>query len=543
MYQCLSVKTWVFLLWLILTATALYVRPLLPVDETRYAAVAWEMWLSGDFLVPHLNGELYSHKPPLLFWLMHLGWWLFGVNDVSPRLIAPLFALSTLYLAMAIARLLWPERKAVEAMAPFMLLGQFFWIFYSTLTMFDVMLTFFVLLGIYSVLLWAATGRAWKYGLLLGVAIGGGVLTKGPVILLHILPAALLAPWWRDRKRADFNAVRWYIGLIGSILLGAALALSWAIPAGNAGGEAYRQAIFFGQTQGRLVESFAHKLPWWWYGQFLPALVLPWLLLKPMWPALKTLRHGDVGLRFCAAWGVPVLVAFALISGKRAHYLLPLAPLVIMVLARALAGLEQRACDWRRANRWALLLFAAIGVALTLMPWLKPALLPPEELARLSPWWGAALLLALAVLWRQQAENVREAVFSTGIASVITLLVLSSAFFVLRGERFDTRATGAKIVELQESGKEVVVLSGAYHGEYQFGGRLAKPLPVIPGWQRLQKWHAEHPGAYALIRYKNAASVPDGLAYFQHRYKSGYIALVPVERLLDVPALKSALLY
>ena len=33
------------------------VRPLLPIDETRYLAVAWEMRVTGDWLVPHLNGR------------------------------------------------------------------------------------------------------------------------------------------------------------------------------------------------------------------------------------------------------------------------------------------------------------------------------------------------------------------------------------------------------------------------------------------------------------------------------------------------------
>ena len=53
---------------------SIWLRPLWPVDETRYASVAWEMWLRGDFLVPYVNGEPYSHKPPLLFWLIQLGW-------------------------------------------------------------------------------------------------------------------------------------------------------------------------------------------------------------------------------------------------------------------------------------------------------------------------------------------------------------------------------------------------------------------------------------------------------------------------------------
>jgi 4-amino-4-deoxy-L-arabinose transferase-like glycosyltransferase len=42
-------------------------RPLWPIGEIRYAAVGWEMWTRGDFLVPYLYGEPYSHKAPLLF--------------------------------------------------------------------------------------------------------------------------------------------------------------------------------------------------------------------------------------------------------------------------------------------------------------------------------------------------------------------------------------------------------------------------------------------------------------------------------------------
>src|SRR3990167_10507470 len=91
-------------LWLVLVAVALYLRPLFPIDETRYVAVAWEMWLRGDFLVPHLNGQPYSHKPPFLFWMFQLGWGLFGVNEWWPRLVPPLFGLANLYLVAVLAR-------------------------------------------------------------------------------------------------------------------------------------------------------------------------------------------------------------------------------------------------------------------------------------------------------------------------------------------------------------------------------------------------------------------------------------------------------
>ena len=91
-------------LWLVVMAAGLALRPPLPVDETRYLAVAWEMWRDGNFLVPHLNGEAYSHKPPLLFWLINLGWGIFGLNDWWPRMVAPLFGLGSLFLTGALAQ-------------------------------------------------------------------------------------------------------------------------------------------------------------------------------------------------------------------------------------------------------------------------------------------------------------------------------------------------------------------------------------------------------------------------------------------------------
>jgi len=110
-------------LWIVVMAAAVLTRPLMPVDETRYLAVAWEMWFGGDFLVPHLNGETYSHKPPLLFWLINLGWGVFGVNEWWPRLVAPLFGLASLFLTARLARELWPDHPTVTAIAPLMLFG------------------------------------------------------------------------------------------------------------------------------------------------------------------------------------------------------------------------------------------------------------------------------------------------------------------------------------------------------------------------------------------------------------------------------------
>ena len=41
-------------------------------DEPRYAQIAREMRETGQYIVPHLNAEIYPDKPPLFFWLMAL---------------------------------------------------------------------------------------------------------------------------------------------------------------------------------------------------------------------------------------------------------------------------------------------------------------------------------------------------------------------------------------------------------------------------------------------------------------------------------------
>lgn len=113
-------------LWLLLWLVSLLSHPLLPVDETRYATVAWEMWLRGDFLVPYLNGEPYSHKPPLFFWLIHAGWWLCGVHEWVVRAVAPLVALLCLLATTQLARTLWPDDAATARLASWIVFGSIF---------------------------------------------------------------------------------------------------------------------------------------------------------------------------------------------------------------------------------------------------------------------------------------------------------------------------------------------------------------------------------------------------------------------------------
>jgi 4-amino-4-deoxy-L-arabinose transferase-like glycosyltransferase len=531
---------WIILLWAILIALSLSVRPLFPVDETRYASVAWEMWTRNDFLVPYLNGEPYSHKPPLLFWLIQLSWWLFGVNDWSLRLISPLFSLATLYLSGVVAKRLWPNRNQIAELTPLILLGFFIWIVYSTLTMFDIMLTFFVLSGIYSLLKLVQSGLTFKHWALLGLTLGGGVLTKGPAIMLHVMPVAILTPWWYGRQQTQFRWTHWYGGLIFASFIGAFIALCWAIPAGIAGGEAYRHAIFVEQTSGRVVNSFAHRLPWWWYLQQLPLLLLPWMLLTPFWLGLSKLTLKDSGIRFCAAWALPVFIAFSLVSGKRIQYLLPLIPTLALLLAWAMN--EVTGFSWQRAHVLFMAMLGFLGLALMLLPWLNDQYHWRKELSSVSPAWGLLLTISAAILATFVAKNALKFVFYICTSSIAALLIVSSGFFEIMYDHYDTTAVASKISELMAEKREIVFYGGKYHGQFQFTGRLTQPLKELPEFDDLLSFATEHQSCFIIVAYKNSAAISDSIIHYHYPFRSRQLGLLSCQSLLENRGLDSVLL-
>ena len=78
------------LAWSAAALLSIFLHGPLPLYSTRSLAVAWEMWDRGSWLVPLFNGEPYSHKTPLLPWLIHAGWAVTGVGDAWPRVLVVL---------------------------------------------------------------------------------------------------------------------------------------------------------------------------------------------------------------------------------------------------------------------------------------------------------------------------------------------------------------------------------------------------------------------------------------------------------------------
>lgn len=62
-------------------------------DEGRYVGITWEMIVSGNWLVPKMDGMPFFHKPPLFYWLEAVALQLFGTSERVGRTASLLAAL------------------------------------------------------------------------------------------------------------------------------------------------------------------------------------------------------------------------------------------------------------------------------------------------------------------------------------------------------------------------------------------------------------------------------------------------------------------
>jgi 4-amino-4-deoxy-L-arabinose transferase-like glycosyltransferase len=501
-------------------AAAVWLLPFFPVDETRYLAVAWEMKLNHS-IVPLLNGSPYSHKPPFLFLLINLDWLIFGVNEKTLRFIPVLFSVLNIFMTHKIALALWKDEK-IAGYATTILASTLIYLVWSILIMFDIVLTFFVLVGIYG-LLSAASGNVKTALCLVPLSIGGGLLTKGPVVFAYVLPISILYFTWKPEN--GLKTSRWYLMMLGSVFIGAAIALLWAIPAAMRGGEAYRQSILWGQTVGRLASSFAHRHPVWWYIPMLPGLLFPWILVKPTWRGFSMIQH-DASYRFLAVWMLATIIIFSLISGKQMHYLIPMLPAASLLIAKNIAGFGAKISENAKLHYPVAIFYTMLGGLILGAPFIKTSGNLgdiPFSVARMP---AAAFLCLGGMLFVAKPLSIDTLMKTLAVSSLAALIiaigVVGSTKF---GDRYDVSRLARMLNEKQKEGYHLVHY-GEYHGQYQFLGRLTQPLIVLKNKASVDAYLNSHQHVFLIARDKHKKIIHKSNVIYQQRYRGGKVVVM-----------------
>ncbi|NEL79255.1 MAG: glycosyltransferase family 39 protein, partial [Xanthomonas perforans] len=299
-----------------------------PSDEPRFALVAKQMVMSGDWLFPHRGNELYSDKPPMLMWLQALFYTLLGNWRVAFLLPSLLAALGTLACVYDLGRRLWTRR--VGAYAAWMLLFTLHFTFQAKKAQIDPLVVFWITLANYGLLRHLLLGPAWRWWTLGWFAAGLGVITKGVgiIALLMLIPAGIAAARGWPGVRVHVRDRRFWLGplfFFVAILLWFVPMMVTALTAGQPEYRVYLNDILLRQTAKRYANSWDHAQPVWYHFKgmatmWLPTiLVLPWAI--PAW--WRRLKRRDARYLLPLAWWLLVLVFFTIPSGKRDVYILP----------------------------------------------------------------------------------------------------------------------------------------------------------------------------------------------------------------------------
>ncbi len=459
-------------------------RPLLPIDETRYLAVAWEMHLTGDIFHLTRNFDSYSHKPPLLFWLINLVWLATGVSETAARLVGPVFAVASLALTGHLARRLWPQDEGISLRAMVILAGFTLFALYGGAVMFDALLTVFVLIGV--LILWriGQGAQGWGSWLWFGVVLALGTLAKGPVVFLHLVPALVTMPLWASEP-PDWRQIG--RGSAAALAVGLAIVLVWLVPALVGGDAAFRKELLVTQSVARVSGDLGHGRPIWFLIALLPAILFPWGWSWRLWQGVPAAIRGDGAGRMVAIWAGSALVLFSLVGGKQMHYLLPELPAMALIFARAAVVPD------RRGGSLAFLPPILIAVALALA---AAGLIRDRNLADLSPIWGVALaaFLCLVLSFASLRLPLLRGHLVLGLGLALTLHLLAA--LTVAGRSQDTAPIAQALAARQSDGTAFYGMP--YNAEFNFAGRLTTPVAVPFEPQALLDWAATHPAGLVI---------------------------------------------
>jgi 4-amino-4-deoxy-L-arabinose transferase-like glycosyltransferase len=474
---------------LILVGTGIGLRDPWPADEPRFALVARDMLLSGDWLLPRVGGEPYADKPPLYFWIMAMGMMLTQSVRFAFLLPSLLSALGCVALVYDLGRRLWNREAGLAAALALLCTVQFVW--QARQAQIDVTLCFWTTLSLYGLLRHLLLGPHWRWYSVGWFAAGLGVITKGVgfLPLLVLLPFAVLRDArWSPRLRTGVT-LRWLFGPLAFLV---AIAI-WLVPMLLAARTdpvmaAYRDEILFLQTVQRYTDAWHHREPVWYFlievipWAWLPVtLLLPWLVRR--WR--DDWCERDLRIALLLSWVVLVVVFFSLSTGKRGIYVLPAVPAVALACAPHITWLIAQ----RTAQRAMFFLAAGVSVACVLA--LILLAIQPERRSEILTAYGIdvfAPLLLITALAAVACVIARPRRGPIAFASVLVSVLLVVSFWVnpVLNENRSGAAFAARVEELADPAAELGLV--AFKEQYLLSIRREV---VHFGHARWRQWKQE----------------------------------------------------
>lgn len=397
--------------------------PAIDRDEARFAQATKQMVESGDFVDIRFQDDVRYKKPVGIYWLQsavveaasalglpraQLRIWIYRI----PSLIGAIGAvLLTYWTALAFVT----RRGAALAgllMASCVLLGA-----EARLAKTDAMLLLTVVAAMGAMarvyLSWQRgedpVHPSWAAPAIFWTALAGGILLKGPLILmfvgLTILTLAIL-----DRSAAWLWRMRPVWGLMWMLVL----VLPWFVAIFWRAGDAFFADSIGGDMLSKLAAQESHGAPpglyflLFWV-TFWPGAALAGMAAPAVWRARR-----EPGAQYLLAWLIPSWIVFELVLTKLPHYVLPLYPAIAILTVGAL---ERRVLSRSWLVRGAAWWFAipALAAVIAIVGAIK---LTHQPVFPAWPILAAAMIFGLIAWWMFEDSRAERSLLNSVLAAM-----------------------------------------------------------------------------------------------------------------------------
>jgi 4-amino-4-deoxy-L-arabinose transferase-like glycosyltransferase len=404
-------------------------------DEARFAQASKQMIESGQFVDIRFQNEVRYKKPVGIYWLQVAAvkaGEAVGIPQASTtiwlyRLPSLLGAIGAVLLTYWTALVFVARRTALLAalmLASSILLGV-----EARLAKTDAMLLMATLAAMGALArIYLVKRRApeidtgWRLPAIFWTALAGGVLLKGPLILM-VAGLTILALLIRDRSGRWLWSLRPFVGVVWLLLL----VLPWfAAIIAKSGTSFFAKSV--GQDMLAKVVSGqeSHGAPPGYYlllffVTFWPGAVLAGMAAPRVWKARR-----EPGAQFLLAWLLPSWLVFEAVITKLPHYVLPLYPAIAILIAGVLEADALAKARWMVRGTVGWFLFpGAIALAV-----LVGFLMIENDLGIVAwPFAATAVIFGLFAWWLYEADGPERALLRGMMASVFVAITVYAVAF------------------------------------------------------------------------------------------------------------------
>jgi len=423
-------------------------------DEVNFAESAREMIVSGDYLTVQINFEPFWEKPPLFIWLQALSFHLFGIftDDPSvsmefaarfPNVIVGVLTLVSLFLIgkkhfSSTFGHLWAF-SYLAALTPHL---------YASSGIIDPLFNLFIFLGIYFVIRFKQSPKHFFWVIFSGLAIGLGMLTKGPVALLLWGLTLLVYSVTQWKKIASYFG-RLLFGAVISGIISLCLFVGWYGLIAYKLGFGIIEDFFNYQIRLLTTGDAGHGQPFYYHFIILLIGCFP----VSVWAGARLFRRKSLNhlldenqLDFSKWMKIlfwVVLILFSLVKTKIIHYSSMCWIPLTFVSAEVLHEWQKDCWNWKKSYTIVSLLVGILfGIVLLIIPfiglhtsWIIPKIADRFVQANLEApvyWSGAEyliggfFLLIIVYLFAKKGEVTIQRIYGLMCVSIAVIMAFSA---------------------------------------------------------------------------------------------------------------------